>query len=75
MTASCASSASRRSSCVRSTPTKRLSPSATRTKTLSLFFIDEVAKYRQYDDAGNELLGEYGKIFEEEYMDILNSKR
>ena len=44
-------------------------------KTLSLFFIDEVAKYRQYDDAGNELLGEYGKIFEEEYMDILNSKR
>lgn len=43
-------------------------------KTLSLFFIDEVAKYRQYDDAGNELLGEYGKIFEEEYMDILNSK-
>ena len=43
-------------------------------KTLSLFFIDEVAKYRQYDDAGNELLGEYGKIFEEEYKDILDSK-
>lgn len=43
-------------------------------KTLSLFFIDEVAKYRQYDDEGNELLGEYGKIFEEEYLDILNSK-
>lgn len=32
-------------------------------KTLSLFFIDEVAKYRQYDEDGNELLGEYGKIF------------
>ena len=43
-------------------------------KTLSLFFIDEVAKYRQYDDAGNELLGEYGKIFEEEYVAVLNSK-
>ncbi len=43
-------------------------------KTLSLFFIDEVAKYRQYDDEGNELIGEYGKIFEEEYLDILNSK-
>ena len=41
-------------------------------KTLSLFFIDEVAKYRQYDEDGNELLGEYGKIFEEEYLNILN---
>lgn len=41
-------------------------------KTLSLFFIDEVAKYRQYDEDGNELLGEYGKIFEEEYINILN---
>lgn len=41
-------------------------------KNLSLFFIDEVAKYRQYDEDGNELLGEYGKIFEEEYLSILN---
>lgn len=41
-------------------------------KTLSLFFIDEVAKYRQYDEDGNELLGEYGKIFEEEYINVLN---
>lgn len=41
-------------------------------KTLSLFFIDEVAKYRQYDENNNELLGEYGKMFEEEYRDILN---
>ena len=41
-------------------------------KTLSLFFIDEVAKYRQYDEDGNELLGEYGCIFEEEYNNILN---
>ena len=36
-------------------------------KVLSLFFIDEVAKYRQYDEEGNQLLGEYGQIFEEEY--------
>ncbi|SHK09854.1 type III restriction-modification system endonuclease [Hespellia stercorisuis] len=43
-------------------------------KTLSLFFIDEVAKYRQYDEAGNELLGEYGKMFEQEYLSILNEK-
>ena len=41
-------------------------------KTLSLFFIDEVAKYRQYDDNGEEVLGEYGVMFEEEYMNILN---
>ena len=41
-------------------------------KTLSLFFIDEVAKYRQYDEDGNELLGEYGEIFEEEYTTVLN---
>ncbi len=41
-------------------------------KTLSLFFIDEVAKYRRYDEDGNEQLGEYGKIFEEEYFHILN---
>lgn len=41
-------------------------------KTLSLFFIDEVAKYRQYDENGDEVLGEYGKIFEEEYINILN---
>jgi len=36
-------------------------------KVLSLFFIDEVAKYRQYDDSGSQVKGEYAKIFEEEY--------
>ena len=36
-------------------------------KVLSLFFIDEVARYRQYGDAGNQIKGEYAKIFEEEY--------
>lgn len=41
-------------------------------KTLSLFFIDEVAKYRQYGEDGEELLGEYGRIFEEEYTAVLN---
>lgn len=41
-------------------------------KTLSLFFIDEVAKYRQYDDNGDEMLGEYGEMFEQEYTSILN---
>ena len=36
-------------------------------KTLSLFFIDEVSKYKSYDNEGNEVKGEYQKIFEEEY--------
>lgn len=41
-------------------------------KSLSLFFIDEVSKYRQYDEDGNELLGEYGKMFEQEYLSVMN---
>lgn len=41
-------------------------------KCLSLFFIDEVAKYRQYDENGDEVLGEYGKMFEQEYLSVLN---
>lgn len=41
-------------------------------KTLSLFFIDEVAKYRQYDEDGEEALGEYGLMFEQEYNEIVN---
>ena len=36
-------------------------------KVLSLFFIDEVAKYRQYDTQGNAIKGEYALMFEEEY--------
>lgn len=35
-------------------------------KVLSLFFIDEVAKYRSYNESG-EVAGEYARIFEEEY--------
>lgn len=41
-------------------------------KVLSLFFIDEVAKYRVYDENGEEKNSEYGKVFEEEYMNVLN---
>ena len=44
-------------------------------KALSLFFLDEVANYRQYDDEGNEQLGDYGKMFEEEYVNIYNEYR
>ena len=35
-------------------------------KVLSLFFIDEVAKYKYYDESG-EQKGTYAKIFEEEF--------
>ena len=41
-------------------------------KVLSLFFIDEVAKYRIYED-DKEDAGEYARIFEEEYIKILNN--
>jgi len=41
-------------------------------KTLSLFFIDEVANYKSYDDEGNEVPGPLWKMFEDEYMRYLN---
>jgi len=40
-------------------------------KVLSLFFIDEVAKYKQYDASGKPYNGMYADMFEEEYTDIL----
>ena len=42
-------------------------------KVLSLFFIDEVAKYKQYDARGNATGGAYAQIFEEEYNGIVGS--
>lgn len=44
---------------------KRLRPQGI--KVLSLFFIDSVENYRQYDADGNALKGPYAQIFEEEY--------
>ncbi|MBV6605723.1 restriction endonuclease subunit R, partial [Acinetobacter baumannii] len=41
-------------------------------KVLSLFFIDEVAKYRQYDEENNPVDGEYVEIFKEQYQQVLN---
>ncbi len=41
-------------------------------KVISLFFIDEVAKYRVYDDKNNYSLGEYAQMFEEEYNNLLD---
>ena len=45
---------------------KRLRPQGI--KVLSLFFIDKVDRYRSYDAAGNQVKGEYARIFEEEYQ-------
>ena len=42
-------------------------------KVLSLFFIDEVANYREYDAAGQPVNGKYARMFEEEYEDIVSS--
>jgi type III restriction enzyme len=44
---------------------KRLRPQGI--KVLSLFFIDEVARYRKYGPEGNAVKGDYALIFEEEY--------
>ena len=41
-------------------------------KVLSLFFIDKVDKYRVYDEEGEQQLGVYAQIFEEEYNKVRN---
>lgn len=42
-------------------------------KVLSLFFIDEVAHYKQYDDAGQPVNGIFADMFEEEYRDLVST--
>ncbi len=42
-------------------------------KVLSLFFIDEVANYRQYDAANQPVNGKFADMFEEEYNDIVSA--
>lgn len=42
-------------------------------KVLSLFFIDEVVKYRVYDEAGQATDGIYAQMFVEEYNDIIGN--
>ena len=40
-------------------------------KVLSLFFIDKVANYRQYDPSGNPLQGKFALWFEEIYNELI----
>lgn len=42
-------------------------------KVLSLFFIDEVANYREYDAAGQPANGKYATMFEEEYEEVIHT--
>ncbi len=44
-------------------------------KVLSLFFIDEVAHYKEYDSAGKMHNGIFAQMFEEEYQDIIGNMR
>ena len=43
-------------------------------KCLSLFFIDEVANYKSYDNEGNEVKGDFWQIFEKEYENLLHDQ-
>ncbi|WP_455538730.1 hypothetical protein [Terrisporobacter sp.] len=40
-------------------------------KVLSLFFIDKVSNYREYDKDNNHIKGKYAKMFEEEYNKLI----
>jgi type III restriction enzyme len=43
-------------------------------KVLSLFFIDQVDKYRIYDQSGQQQKGQYGIWFEEEFNKLINGR-
>ena len=49
---------------------KRLRPQGI--KVLSLFFIDAVNRYREYDEDGNAIKGIFARMFEEEYRRLAN---
>ena len=44
-------------------------------KVLSLFFIDSVQHYRQYDEKGEPVKGKYAEVFEEEYCKLAKSSK
>ncbi len=44
-------------------------------KVLSLFFIDRVANYRDYDEDGNPIKGKYSVMFEEEYQKAIRKPK
>ncbi|NFO48606.1 type III restriction endonuclease subunit R [Clostridium botulinum] len=44
-------------------------------KVLSLFFIDRVSNYRDYDEEGNPIKGKYALMFEEEYKKFIRKSK
>ena len=44
-------------------------------KVLSLFFLDSVSNYREYDEEGNPSNGLYAEIFEREYVKLINKPK
>jgi type III restriction enzyme len=44
-------------------------------KVLSLFFVDKVANYRDYDEEGNPQPGKYAQMFEEEYSQLIRKPK
>jgi len=52
---------------------KRFAAQGRDVKVLSLFFIDSVKFYRQYDEDGNKVKGKYALMFEEEYKKLARS--
>ncbi|WP_431836171.1 DEAD/DEAH box helicase family protein [Cellulomonas sp. Y8] len=53
---------------------ERAKAGAPKIKVLSLFFVDSVSKYRLYEN-GHAQLGEYARIFEEEYAKIATESK
>jgi type III restriction enzyme len=51
---------------------KELRLNAKGIKVLSLFFIDKVANYRQYDESGNPMQGKFAEWFEEIYKEFIS---
>ncbi len=54
---------------------KELELNPQKVKVLSLFFIDKVANYRDYDKDGNPHKGKYAKWFEEIYAEVIQKPK
>ena len=54
---------------------KELEVSGRGLKVLSLFFIDRVANYRNYDEKGLPVAGKFARMFEEEFENLAHQER
>jgi type III restriction enzyme len=44
-------------------------------KVLSLFFIDKVANYREYDEDGKPIQGKFAQLFEQHYQELIQQPK